>query len=360
MIDGNLYRAEPLGQANSRPRNSRRGVRPVGFHRQDCRRRNEAERTTNRLKAFRAVATRYHQRAYILHGTTTPARHPTRTRTPTPTWTKIPQPLPSRRTRNGARQLRAASVEQRIHAKYSETRLQLAGLHAVAEDFGRDAIPNAAASMKLQWSKDLPMTVEVLDEIAERLQAGWAVQARGFEREAEGYRDQLADHAEAFPPQEFIELVADRRKFAGATLEDLADGRTTLEKPDAVAAHAQPLALRSAALLNPDPISHEQGSDVEPDGGADGNVKGPADRGLSAGAGAEWSVGGRDVNRIPGEADTAVAGIDASLARAGKRQAASESSAVDRGARKTGNASGRQSEGPPVERSRLQAAAVGL
>ncbi|WP_425528146.1 IS5 family transposase [Yinghuangia seranimata] len=62
---------EPLDQANSRLRKGRRGGRPVGFHREDYRRRNEAERTINRLKAFRAVATRYDQRAYVFHGTVT-------------------------------------------------------------------------------------------------------------------------------------------------------------------------------------------------------------------------------------------------------------------------------------------------
>lgn len=32
---------------------------------------NEAERTINRLKHFRAVATRYDKRAYVFHGTVT-------------------------------------------------------------------------------------------------------------------------------------------------------------------------------------------------------------------------------------------------------------------------------------------------
>jgi len=35
--------------------------------------RNEVERTLNRLKNFRAVATRYDKRAYIFHGTVTVA-----------------------------------------------------------------------------------------------------------------------------------------------------------------------------------------------------------------------------------------------------------------------------------------------
>ncbi|MGQ4423362.1 IS5/IS1182 family transposase, partial [Streptomyces violaceoruber] len=37
------------------------------------RRRNEVERTINRLKNFRAVATRFDKRAYVSHGTVTVA-----------------------------------------------------------------------------------------------------------------------------------------------------------------------------------------------------------------------------------------------------------------------------------------------
>ncbi|GAA2462736.1 hypothetical protein GCM10010405_53840 [Streptomyces macrosporus] len=36
-------------------------------------RRNEVERTVNRLKSFRAVATRYDKRTYVFHGTVTVA-----------------------------------------------------------------------------------------------------------------------------------------------------------------------------------------------------------------------------------------------------------------------------------------------
>jgi transposase len=47
------------------------GGRPTGFDRTVYRRRNEVERTINRLKTSRAIATRYDKRAYVFHGTVT-------------------------------------------------------------------------------------------------------------------------------------------------------------------------------------------------------------------------------------------------------------------------------------------------
>lgn len=55
------------------PAASSQGGRPTGFDREIYRRRNEVERTINRLKSFRALATRYDKRAYVFHGTVTGA-----------------------------------------------------------------------------------------------------------------------------------------------------------------------------------------------------------------------------------------------------------------------------------------------
>ncbi|NUV50701.1 IS5 family transposase [Streptomyces sp. CAI-78] len=64
---------EPKDQRANRRRRGREGGRPVGFQRDRYRRRNEVERTINRLKNSRAVATRYDKRAYVFHGTVTAA-----------------------------------------------------------------------------------------------------------------------------------------------------------------------------------------------------------------------------------------------------------------------------------------------
>lgn len=54
---------------STRRRGGSAGGRPAGGDHD--RRRNEVERTINRLRNSRAVATRYGKRAYILHGTVT-------------------------------------------------------------------------------------------------------------------------------------------------------------------------------------------------------------------------------------------------------------------------------------------------
>ncbi|MFH0246283.1 IS5 family transposase [Streptomyces sp. HK10] len=60
---------EPKDQRANRQRRGSKGGRPTRFDREIYRRRNEVERTINRLKIFRAVATRYDKRAYVFHGT---------------------------------------------------------------------------------------------------------------------------------------------------------------------------------------------------------------------------------------------------------------------------------------------------
>lgn len=64
---------EPKDQRANRQRRGSRGGRPAGFDKEKYKRRNEVERTIDRLKSFRAVATRYDKRAYVFHGTVTVA-----------------------------------------------------------------------------------------------------------------------------------------------------------------------------------------------------------------------------------------------------------------------------------------------
>ncbi|MFE1907379.1 IS5 family transposase [Streptomyces gardneri] len=64
---------EPKDQRANRKRRGSGGGRPTGFDSEIYKRRNEVERTINRLKNSRAVATRYDKRAYVFHGTVTTA-----------------------------------------------------------------------------------------------------------------------------------------------------------------------------------------------------------------------------------------------------------------------------------------------
>ena len=62
---------ERLDQQRHRKNRGSRGGRPTGFDNERYKKRNTVERTINRLKGFRAVATRYEKRAYIYLGTVT-------------------------------------------------------------------------------------------------------------------------------------------------------------------------------------------------------------------------------------------------------------------------------------------------
>lgn len=62
---------ERLDQQRHRKNRGSRGGRPTGFDNERYKKRNTVERTINRLKGFRAVATRYENRACIYLGTVT-------------------------------------------------------------------------------------------------------------------------------------------------------------------------------------------------------------------------------------------------------------------------------------------------
>ncbi|WP_456294054.1 IS5 family transposase [Streptomyces mirabilis] len=62
---------ERLDQQKHRRNRGSRGGRPTGFDSEHYKKRNTVERAINRLKGFRAVATRYEKRAYTYLGTVT-------------------------------------------------------------------------------------------------------------------------------------------------------------------------------------------------------------------------------------------------------------------------------------------------
>ncbi|MFC7266818.1 IS5 family transposase [Streptomyces lutosisoli] len=64
---------EKADQAAGRLRRGSTGGRPPGFDKERYAKRNTVERAINKLKQFRAVATRYDKRAYVYLGTVTAA-----------------------------------------------------------------------------------------------------------------------------------------------------------------------------------------------------------------------------------------------------------------------------------------------
>jgi transposase len=64
---------EKTDQRANRLRKGAAGGRPPGFDRERYKARNVVERAINKLKQFRAVATRYDKRGYVFHGSVTAA-----------------------------------------------------------------------------------------------------------------------------------------------------------------------------------------------------------------------------------------------------------------------------------------------
>jgi transposase len=62
---------EPKNQKLNRRRRGSQDGRPTGFDQPRYTRWNVVERCTNALEGFRAVATRYDERAYVFPGTVT-------------------------------------------------------------------------------------------------------------------------------------------------------------------------------------------------------------------------------------------------------------------------------------------------
>jgi transposase len=60
---------EPAGQQANRLRRGRHGGRPPKFEPETYKQRNTIERAINKLKGYRAVATRYDKRDYMFRGT---------------------------------------------------------------------------------------------------------------------------------------------------------------------------------------------------------------------------------------------------------------------------------------------------
>jgi transposase len=60
---------EPADQARNRQAKGHRGGRPPAFRASRYKQRNTVERCANKLKGFRAVATRYDKRDYVYLGT---------------------------------------------------------------------------------------------------------------------------------------------------------------------------------------------------------------------------------------------------------------------------------------------------